>query len=119
MICVSYVVMVQNIEERLRRIIDDVLDDSSDSESDIFVNSDSDNDSNYCASANEESTGKHHVSQTKFSSPLFANMCEQWFKIILFTLFQTQIQDHSVKLLKMHPVHLLPPHNHEREPGQH
>jgi hypothetical protein len=54
--------MVQNIEEEcLRRIIDNVLDGSSDSESDIFVNSDSDNDSNYCASTNEESTGKHHL----------------------------------------------------------
>jgi hypothetical protein len=46
--------MAQNIEERLRRIIDDVLDYSNDNESDIFVNSDSDY-SNDCASANEES----------------------------------------------------------------
>jgi hypothetical protein len=64
--------MAQNIEEeRLRRIIDDVLDDSSDSESDIFVNSDSDNDSTYCASANEESTGKHHL----FHKPNFPCHC--------------------------------------------
>jgi hypothetical protein len=47
-------------------------------------------------------------------------MCEQWFKISLFTLFQTKIQDNSIKLFKMrHPVHLLPPHNHEKEPGRH
>jgi hypothetical protein len=72
MIYVFYVVMAQNIEEeRLRRIIDDVLDDSSDSESDIFVNSDSDNDNTYCASANKESTGKHHL----FYKPNFPRHC--------------------------------------------
>jgi hypothetical protein len=44
--------MEQNTEEeRLRNIIDDVLDDSSDSEMDASVNTDSD-DSNYCASTN-------------------------------------------------------------------
>lgn len=54
--------MAQNIEER-SRITDDVLDDSSDSDSDIFVNSDSDNDSNYCAHENEESTGRLRLLQ--------------------------------------------------------
>jgi hypothetical protein len=53
--------MVQSIEEeRLRRIVDDTVDDSSDSEMDISINSNSYNDSYVCASANE-STDKCHV----------------------------------------------------------
>jgi hypothetical protein len=52
LICVCFV-MVQSIEEEcLRRIVDDTVDDSSDSEMDISVNSNSYNDSYVCASAN-------------------------------------------------------------------
>jgi hypothetical protein len=57
-ICACSVVITQNTEEQSsRKIIKDILNGSSDSENDIFVNTNSD-DCNYDASASDESTHK-------------------------------------------------------------
>jgi hypothetical protein len=57
--------------------------------------------------------------QTKFFSPLFANVHEHWLNIIVFPLLQTQIQDLARRLLKMrHLPRLLSPHDHKRKSGQ-
>jgi hypothetical protein len=104
-IWVCFVIMGQNTEKgHLTRTTDDVLDDITGSKSDIFVNSDS-YVSNYRASA-KESTGRHHL----FHKPNFPHYClltcvNNGSKI-LFPSFQTQIQDHSMKLLKMRHLYI-------------
>jgi hypothetical protein len=71
-IYVGFVIMMQNIEEQcLRTITEDILEKSSASGSSILVNTNSDNDTNCCPPANEESTCKHHL----FLRPDFPHHC--------------------------------------------
>jgi hypothetical protein len=111
--------MGQNTEKgHLTRTTDDVLDDITGSKSDIFVNSDS-YVSNYRASATE-STCRHHL----FHKPNFPHCClltcvNNGSKYFISIISDSDSGSFNEAVENEAPVHLLPPHNHETEPGQH
>jgi hypothetical protein len=72
----------------------------------VFINADLDSFGNYVSSPDESSCEYHLFGKVDF--PLFDNMHEQRFVVIVFQLVEAQILDHAMQLMRMRQlVHVL------------